>query len=223
MIGDVAALRRPLAPGEDGAALAAKVLASNSRIKVVVAPPPGEKLAAGAERAPSAAFEHLGGRSRRPLVTTHGEHGVAVVVDLDACFFSPRLATERLRVARAVGRGERVLCLFAGCGAEALIIAATTECERVVAVEANAIATRCLGRSVQALAKRHGAAAAARVEVVTADVLEDLRDRAARGETFDRVLAPRPKGARDGDRVVSGRVASFESTTPACWRGGAAR
>ena len=76
------------------------------------------------------------------------------MVDLDACFFSPRLATERLRVARAVGRGERVLCLFAGCGAEALIIAATTECERVVAVEANAIATRCLGRSVRTGVRR---------------------------------------------------------------------
>ena len=82
---------------------------------------------AGAHRRPATALVCLGGRDRRPLVTTHNEHGVSVVVDLNACFFTPRLATERLRVARAVARDERVLCLFAGCGAEVLIIATTTD------------------------------------------------------------------------------------------------
>ena len=58
-----------------------------------------------------------------------------------------------------------------------------------------------LERSVQTLRRSKGDAAADRVEVVCADVLDDLAARARRGETFDRVLAPRPKGKRDGDRV----------------------
>ena len=65
----------------------------------------------------------------------------------------------------------------------------------------NPVATRCLERSVQTLRRSKGDAAADRVEVVCADVLDDLAARARRGETFDRVLAPRPKGRRDGDRV----------------------
>ena len=200
VVGDVAVLRRPVLPDEDAAALAARVLGSNGKLRVVVAPPPGAQLA-GAHRSPATAFVCLGGRDRRPLVTTHNEHGVSVVVDLNACFFTPRLATERLRVARAVARDERVLCLFAGCGAEALIIAATTACSKVACVEVNPVATRCLERSVQTLRRSKGDAAADRVEVVCADVLDDLAARARRGETFDRVLAPRPKGKRDGDRV----------------------
>ena len=200
VVGDVAVLRRPVLPDEDAAALAARVLGSNGKLRVVVAPPAGAQLA-GAHRSPATALVCLGGRDRRPLVTTHNEHGVSVVVDLNACFFTPRLATERLRVARAVARDERVLCLFAGCGAEALIIAATTACSKVACVEVNPVATRCLERSVQTLRRSKGDAAADRVEVVCADVLDDLAARARRGETFDRVLAPRPKGKRDGDRV----------------------
>ena len=200
-VGDVACLRRPLRDGEDGAAVAARVLASNAKLRVVVAPAAASTLAAGAACAPSEPLTILGGNARRPLVTTHREHDVAVVVDLDACFFSPKLATERLRVSKAVARGERVLCLFCGCGPEALIIAAKTACESVVAVEANAVAVNCLRRSVETLRRSKGATAADKLTVVHADVLRDLDERARNGETFDRVLAPRPKGARDGDRL----------------------
>lgn len=200
VVGDVVVLRRPVLSDEDAAALAARILKSNGKLRVVVAPPAGAQLA-GAHRSPASALVCIGGRDRKPLTTTHNEHGVSVVMDLNECFFTPRMATERLRVARAVARNERVLCLFAGCGAETLIIAATTACANVVAVEVNPVATRCLVRSVQTLRRSKGDAAADRIEVVCADVLDDLAARARRGETFDRVLVPRPKGKRDGDRV----------------------
>ena len=146
-------------------------------------------------------FHAAFGLVRSPLVTTHKEHDVAIVVDLNACFFSPRLATERLRISKAVGRGERVLCLFAGCGPEALLISAKTACERVVAVESNAVATACLARSRQTLRRSKGDRVADKLEIVTDDALAELRRRADSGETFDRVTCPRPKGRRDGDRV----------------------
>ena len=201
-VGDVACLRRPLRDGEDGADVAARALASNAKLRVVVAPAAGQTLASGgAACAPSEPFAILGGGKRSPLVTTHKEHDVAIVVDLNACFFSPRLATERLRISKAVGRGERVLCLFAGCGPEALLISAKTACERVVAVESNAVATACLARSRQTLRRSKGDRVADKLEIVTDDALLELRRRADSGETFDRVTCPRPKGRRDGDRV----------------------
>ena len=182
-------------PDEDAAALAARVLGSNGKLRVVVAPPAGAQLA-GAHRSPATALVCLGGRDRRPLVTTHNEHGVSVVVDLNACFFTPRLATERLRVARAVARDERVLCLFAGCGAEALIIAATTACSKVACVEVNPVATRCLGAPSRRCRRSKGDAAADRVEVVCADVLDDLaaRARGARRSTACSRRGPRASG-----------------------------
>lgn len=202
-IGDIACLRRPLGDGEDGGALAARILASNRKLRVVVAPVKAA-LSSGSARAPAVPFATLSARPRCPLVTTHREHGVAIVVDLDKCFFSPRLSTERLRVCKAVGRGERVLCLFAGCGPEVLVLAAKTAASTVVAVENNAVGVACLRRSLQTLRRSSGGgAAAARVDVVEGDVLADLAERRARGEVFDRVLAPRPKGPNDGDRVES--------------------
>ena len=92
-------------------------------------------------------------------------------------------------MAKAVGRGERVLCLFAGCGAEALILAAQTACARVVAVEANPAAVRCLRRSALTSRPARGPSARAedaprrlqrrgaagdKLEIVEADVLADL-------------------------------------------------
>ena len=181
-VGDVACLRRPLRDSEDGAALSSRILAANRKLRLVVAPRGTADLAYGAARAPAAGLARVAGAARSPLVTTHAEHGVAVVVDLDRCFFSPRLATERLRVSKAVGRGERVLCLFAGCGPEVLVLAAKTAAKVVVAVDANAVAIRCLRRSLETLRRSRGADVADRVRVVEGDVLADLAARESRGE-----------------------------------------
>ena len=194
VVGDVAVLRRPVLPDEDAAALAARVLGSNGKLpRVVVAPPAGAQLA-GAHRSPAAALVCLGGGTGGRWSPRTTSTASPVVVDLNACFFTPRLATGAVEGgARAVARDERVLCLFAGCGAEALIIAATTACSKVACVEVNPVATRCLGgRSRRCGGK--GDAAADRVEVVCADVLDDLAARARRGETF----RPRARAAAQG-------------------------
>ncbi len=59
-------------------------------------------------------LRHLAGEKR--TATVHRENGCAYRVDVAGCYFSPRLATERLRVARLAGPGERVLNMFAGVG-----------------------------------------------------------------------------------------------------------
>src|SRR5439155_9072497 len=69
--------------------------------------------------------------------TEHVEHGVRVRVDPATCYFSPRLATERMRVARLVRPGERVVDLMAGVAPFALVIAKHSEAARVDAVDLN--------------------------------------------------------------------------------------
>ncbi len=69
--------------------------------------------------------------------TEHAEHGVRIRVDPATCYFSPRLATERIRVARLVSPGERVVDLMAGVAPFALVIAKHSQAARVDAVDLN--------------------------------------------------------------------------------------
>ena len=48
--------------------------------------------------------------------TVHREYGCEYALDLAAVYFSPRLATERHRVAEQVAAGERAFDMFAGVG-----------------------------------------------------------------------------------------------------------
>ena len=53
---------------------------------------------------------------RAPTETVHREYGCEYALDLAAVYFSPRLATERHRVAEQVRAGEQTLDMFAGVG-----------------------------------------------------------------------------------------------------------
>lgn len=69
--------------------------------------------------------------------TEHVEYGVRIRVDPATCYFSPRLATERYRVARQVRPGERVVDLMAGVAPFPLVIAKHSEAARIDAVDLN--------------------------------------------------------------------------------------
>jgi tRNA (guanine37-N1)-methyltransferase len=66
-------------------------------------------------------LRHLGGEKR--TVTMHKENGIRLRLDIETCYFSPRLSTERLRIARLVAPGEKVLNMFAGVGPYSVLIA----------------------------------------------------------------------------------------------------
>jgi len=55
--------------------------------------------------------------------TTYKEHGCTYKFDISKVFFTPRLSTERLRVAEQVKPGEVVMDLFAGVGPFSILIA----------------------------------------------------------------------------------------------------
>lgn len=76
--------------------------------------------------------------------TTHVEHGVRLRVDPARVYFSPRLATERHRVAELVGEGEVVADLFAGVGPFTYQIARHAAPARVVASDVNPAAVEYL-------------------------------------------------------------------------------
>lgn len=83
------------------------------------------------------------------LETIHREHNLAFELDISRCYFSPRLATERDRVAGLVRDGERILDMFAGVGPFALLIAKRKRVERLWAVDINPTAIDYLKRNIE--------------------------------------------------------------------------
>jgi tRNA (guanine37-N1)-methyltransferase len=78
-------------------------------------------------------FHHLAGEKRTS--TIHKENGLRLKLDLEKVYFSPRLATERLRIAEQVHPGQTVLDMFAGVGPFALLMAKRGA--RVVTIDKN--------------------------------------------------------------------------------------
>ena len=87
------------------------ILKSNKKIRVVALR--SSKLVGDVKRSD---IRTLAGHVRKPLMTTHYEFGVAYILNIGECFFSPRMSMERIRICNSVGKDENVLCLFSGIG-----------------------------------------------------------------------------------------------------------
>lgn len=126
---------------------------------------------------------HLAGEKR--TLTVHRENGCAFKVDVARTYFSPRLSTERLRVAEAVGAEERVLNMFAGVGPYSVLVAKRAGA-RVTSCEVNALAAE-LHRENDRMN---------RVEDLVTVVNADAADLPGIVKSkFDRVLLPHPSQA----------------------------
>ncbi|HME18345.1 MAG TPA: class I SAM-dependent methyltransferase family protein, partial [Nitrososphaerales archaeon] len=79
-------------------------------------------------------LRHLAGEDR--TMTVHRENGCSYRVDVARCYFSPRLATERLRIADETAEGESVLNMFAGVGPFSVLVAKRKKA-RVLSCELN--------------------------------------------------------------------------------------
>ena len=72
--------------------------------------------------------------------TKYKEAGCVFMVDLQKCYFSPRLSHERLRIAAQVSSAETVVNMFAGVGCFSIIIAKTVPNIKVYSIDVNPIA-----------------------------------------------------------------------------------
>ncbi len=71
--------------------------------------------------------------------TEYKEHGCRFIVDVEKAFFSPRLSTERERIANLVQDGETVINMFAGVGMFSIMAAKKKKCT-VYSIDINPIA-----------------------------------------------------------------------------------
>jgi tRNA (guanine37-N1)-methyltransferase len=131
-------------------------------------------------------LEHLAGENR--TVTEYKEHECRFKVDVARAYFSPRLSTERQRIAGLVGDNEVLVNMFAGVGTYSIIAARANKTCRVYSIDSNPVANELCIENAR-LNK-----VADRVVPICADATEAIKQLAG---VADRVLMPLPERAKE--------------------------
>lgn len=180
IVGDIAIIRLTKASKEYSQTIAEAIMRIHKNVKTVLAqisPIQGDfrlrKL------------EFIAGENK--TITVHKESGCLFSVDVEKCYFSPRLFYERMRVARQVGAGETVVNMFAGVGCFSIIIAKHSMVKKVYSIDVNPVAFQFMRENVR-LNRVYGG-----VIPILGDAKEVI-ERKLR-HVADRVLMPLPEKA----------------------------
>jgi tRNA (guanine37-N1)-methyltransferase len=180
IIGDIAVVRISETMEHKAKEIAEVVLQSNPHVKTVVCqtgPVTGELRLRR--------LEWLAGEKKTE--TVHREFGCLFKVDLEKCYFSPRLSFERMRVAKQVITGEVVVNMFAGVGCFSILIAKLANPLKVYSVDMNPDAIRFMEENIRLNKARYI------IETVEGDAKEIVIKRLL--NIADRVLMPLPEKA----------------------------
>jgi len=85
----------------------------------------------------------------RRKTTIHRENKVLIKLHLEKVYFSPRLSTERLRIAKQVKPNETVLVMFSGVAPYCLVIAKNASPKVIYGIEINPVAHRFAEENVK--------------------------------------------------------------------------
>lgn len=132
-VGDIAIVEIARGLDKKEKKLATLLLKSQPHIKVVA-----KKKGGHTGRFRHQPLNILAGEKR--LETMHAESGCRFKLNIETCYFSPRLGTERLRVAKLVKPKENILVLFAGIAPFPIVIAKNAKPAHVDSVELNPVA-----------------------------------------------------------------------------------
>jgi tRNA (guanine37-N1)-methyltransferase len=125
----------------------------------------------------------LAGEQRK--ITEYRESGVRMKLNVETCYFSPRLGTDRLNVAKKIKKDETVLVLFSGVAPYPLVIAKHSLAKKIVGVELNPVAHRFAEENVKINKIMN-------IKLYQGDVAEVLPSL----PKFDHVFMPFPAGAK---------------------------
>ncbi|ASJ01727.1 tRNA (guanine(37)-N1)-methyltransferase Trm5b [Thermococcus gorgonarius] len=140
IIGDIAIIELPEELMPYGRAIGEAILKVHRHIKAVFAK--GSKVE-GEYRVRE--LIHLAGEKRTE--TIHRENGIRLKLDVARVYFSPRLATERMRIFRKVKPGEVIFDMFAGVGPYSILLA--RKAKLVFACDINPWAIRYLEENIR--------------------------------------------------------------------------
>jgi tRNA (guanine37-N1)-methyltransferase len=135
IIGDIAILKVPNEFQGEKRHIAESLLDLAPNLRVVL-----EQIAPVSSQFRVRKLQCLAGEYRTE--TVHSEFGCRYRVNVETTYFSPRLSSERKRIADLVSRGECVVNFFAGVGSFSIMIARHSRPSTVYSFDINAAAVR---------------------------------------------------------------------------------
>lgn len=133
-------------------------------------------------------------------ITVYKEHGCTFKVDVINTYFSPRLSTERLRIAKLTEPNEVIVNMFGGVGTFSIIISRYNKSAKVYSIDSNPIAVDMCRQNIE-INKLTG-----NVFPVLGDAEQEIH-KGLKG-IAKRVLMPLPEKAKD---FVDAAVSSLEN------------
>lgn len=133
IIGDIAILKAANTNHQEALAVAEQLMAVHKNVKSVFTQ---DSPVQGDFR--TRKLRLLAGENK--TVTKYRESGCVFSVDVEKCYFSPRLSHERLRTAQLVESGETVVNMFAGVGCFSIVIAKKIGQVKVYSIDINPVA-----------------------------------------------------------------------------------
>ncbi len=128
--------------------------------------------------------------------TTHRENSVALTLDVENVYFSPRSSNERKRIAELVKKGESILVMFSGCAPFPCVISKNSQAKEIYGIELNPLGHQYALKNIVANKLKNVFLYEGDVRIV----VHGLRKK------FNRVLMPLPKSAEDFLDVALGAV-----------------
>lgn len=133
-------------------------------------------------------------------ITVYKEHGCTFKVDVINTYFSPRLSTERLRIAKLTEPNEVIVNMFGGVGTFSIIISRYNKSAKVYSIDSNPIAIDICKQNIE-INKLRG-----NVFPVLGDAEQEIH-KGLKG-IAKRVLMPLPEKAKN---FVDAAVSSLEN------------
>ncbi|MCX6711438.1 MAG: methyltransferase domain-containing protein, partial [Candidatus Woesearchaeota archaeon] len=118
--------------------------------------------------------------------TIYKENNVFIKLDVEKCYFSPRLSSERLRISKLVKPNESILVMFSGVMPYGLTISKNTKAKEIYGIELNKTAHKYAKENTQ-LNKLFN------IELYQGDIKKVLPKI---NKKFDRIIMPLPKGSQ---------------------------
>ncbi|MEK6937193.1 MAG: methyltransferase domain-containing protein [Nanoarchaeota archaeon] len=117
--------------------------------------------------------------------TIHKENNTLLKLNIEKCYFSPRLNNERLRVSRLVKKNESILVMFSGIGVYNFVILKNSSPKEVFGIEINKTAHKYALENIKL-----NKIPESKIKLYNGDVKKALPKI---NKKFDRIIMPLPK------------------------------
>ena len=153
----------------------AKILLKRPSIKTVL-----EKSSNVKGRLRKIQTKHILGEKNK--TTKYKENDCAFKLNVDTCYFSPRLSDERNQISRLIKKKDSVLVMFSGISVYPIVIEKKSNPKKIIAIE---ISKECNKYAKENLKLNHSK----KIELIQGDVKKKITKKLGK---FDKIIMARP-------------------------------